>query len=404
MPVWLDAVPEKAPFAKRPVTRRWLLLLAIFMLTGAAMTFWNWPSVRAGVYFWFTALGLPLCLWGFIFCLRRIGYKAEQRAICARNAEREILLADEIRRGQRCAWILGSTVETAAGKEAVRLLDVMARALPVPALIAARGGGAAVRYAALSDYQADFSKALDGALARISASVTRVAAQLPPGIPCWLLIDGDEEIAAQVSASAKESLAASTRQHFHTLSGTGTGMAALDRWLDCHWDTPSLLVAITLSFPSAPQNGGADAVTAAILSNRQARAFPDAIQLHRPQKGRPATLTDTLAKALLWSGLPAQSLRGAWVTGPTLIAGAEWNTACEKNGVTFSLTGENTSLDPVLGYAGKASVWLAIAMAQAAFDERGEQVVVAQPVADNDEIWVVVLSRQHGIKETPGNV
>ncbi|EOI3409150.1 hypothetical protein ACN6UZ_000664 [Cronobacter dublinensis] len=55
MPVWLDAVPEKAPLAKRPVTRRWLLLLAIFMLTGAVMTFWNWPSVRAGVYFWFTA-------------------------------------------------------------------------------------------------------------------------------------------------------------------------------------------------------------------------------------------------------------------------------------------------------------------------------------------------------------
>ncbi|MDT3665583.1 hypothetical protein ROK90_06075 [Cronobacter dublinensis] len=72
--------------------------------------------------------------------------------------------------------------------------------------------------------------------------------------------------------------------------------------------------------------------------------------------------------------------------------------------MTFSLTGENTSLDPVLGYTGKASVWLAIAMAQAAFDARGEQVVVAQPVADNDEIWVVVLSRQHGIKETPGNV
>jgi len=41
MPVWLDAVPEKAPLAKRPVTQRWLLLLVIFILAGAALTFWN---------------------------------------------------------------------------------------------------------------------------------------------------------------------------------------------------------------------------------------------------------------------------------------------------------------------------------------------------------------------------
>ncbi|MDT3591441.1 hypothetical protein [Cronobacter sakazakii] len=86
------------------------------------------------------------------------------------------------------------------------------------------------------------------------------------------------------------------------------------------------------------------------------------------------------------------------------MSGSEWNTACEQNGVTFSLTVDNQSLDPVLGYAGIASVWLAITIAQAAFDVRGDQVIAAQPVANKDEIWVVVLSRQHGLKETPGNV
>ncbi len=92
------------------------------------------------------------------------------------------------------------------------------------------------------------------------------------------------------------------------------------------------------------------------------------------------------------------------LTGPSLVSGSEWNTACEQNGVTFSLTVDNQSLDPVLGYAGIASVWLAITIAQAAFDVRGDQVIAAQPVANKDEIWVVVLSRQHGLKETPGNV
>ncbi|CBA30510.1 hypothetical protein ACMSX5_003882 [Cronobacter turicensis] len=402
MPVWLDAVPEKAPLAKRPVTRRWLLLLVIFILAGSAFTFWNWPTARTGFVFWFTALGLPFCLWGVMFSLRRLGYKAEQRATESRNVERDILLANEIRRGQRCAWILGSTVQTPAGREASRLVHAIADATPVPALIMPRGGRRMIRYAELSGFQDNFAEALESAVVKILACITRVAEKLPSGIPCWLIIDGDDQVALQAGESIKRDFTARTGLQFCKFSGSG--MEAFDSWLDRYWDIPSLLIVITLSFPPVPEEGGTDAITAVILCNRQSMEFPQAIQLHRPEKGHAATLTSTLAKALLWSRLSAQYLRGAWVTGPLLLAGSEWNTACEQNGVTFSLTENNSCLDPVLGYAGKASVWLAVTMAAAAFDERGEQVVAAQTVADKDEIWVVVLSRQHGLKETPGNV
>ncbi|EKK5222399.1 hypothetical protein PN551_003932 [Cronobacter sakazakii] len=402
MPVWLDAVPEKAPAVKRPRVRRWLLVLVLFILTCAGMTFWNWPTSRSGFVFWFTALGLPFCIWGFIFSLRRVGYKAEQRATESRNAERDILLANEIRRGQRCAWILGSTIQTPAGRQATRLLDVIDHATPVPELKMVRGGGGMIRYAELSGFEENIAGALDSVSARISDCITRIAEKLPRGIPCWLSIECDAGKALQVTESIKQSLSAITGLSFRMLSGSG--MAAFDSWLDRHWDTPSLLVAVTLSLPSVPQEGGADALTAVVLCNRQAAEFPNAIRLHRPEKGHAAALSATLARALQWSQLSAQQLRAAWVTGPSLVSGSEWNTACEQNGVTFSLTGDNQSLDPVLGYAGIASVWLAITIAQAAFDVRGDQVIAAQPVANKDEIWVVVLSRQHGLKETPGNV
>ncbi|EOL9024276.1 hypothetical protein ACN5QG_002475 [Cronobacter sakazakii] len=402
MPVWLDAVPEKAPAVKRPRVRRWLLVLVLFILTGAGVTFWNWPTSRSGFEFWFTALGLPFCIWGFIFSLRRVGYKAEQRATESRNAERDILLTNEIRRGQRCAWILGSTIQTPAGRQATRLLDVIDHATPVPELKMVRGGGGMIRYAELSGFEENIAGALDSVSARISDCITRVAEKLPRGIPCWLSIECDAGKALQVTETIKQSLSAITGLSFRMLSGSG--MAAFDSWLDRHWDTPSLLVAVTLSLPSVPQEGGADALTAVVLCNRQAAEFPNAIRLHRPEKGHAAALSATLARALQWSQLSAQQLRAAWVTGPSLVSGSEWNTACEQNGVTFSLTVDNQSLDPVLGYAGIASVWLAITIAQAAFDVRGDQVIAAQPVANKDEIWVVVLSRQHGLKETPGNV
>ncbi|EFE7560763.1 hypothetical protein F9S82_26275, partial [Escherichia coli] len=104
MPVWLDAVPEKAPKIARPDTRRWLLFLAFIMLGGIALTLWCWTSERTGFVFWFTALGLPFCTWGLIFGLRRFAYKAGQVGAESRNVEREALIDSEILRGQRCAW------------------------------------------------------------------------------------------------------------------------------------------------------------------------------------------------------------------------------------------------------------------------------------------------------------
>lgn len=131
MPVWLDAIPEKAPKVARPGTGRWLLFLAFVMLVGIALTLWCWTSERTGFVFWFTALGLPFCTWGLIFGLRRFAYKAEQVGAESRNVEREALIDSEILRGQRCAWILGTHIHAPVGNKADDLLKAMKVAAPV---------------------------------------------------------------------------------------------------------------------------------------------------------------------------------------------------------------------------------------------------------------------------------
>ncbi|EAX5088388.1 TPA: hypothetical protein LC218_004245 [Salmonella enterica subsp. arizonae serovar 13,22:z4,z23:-] len=40
---------------------------------------------------------------------------------------------------------------------------------------------------------------------------------------------------------------------------TGKGLGAFDAWLDKRWDNLGILVAITLSLPSSPQEEDADA-------------------------------------------------------------------------------------------------------------------------------------------------
>ncbi|TKI02607.1 hypothetical protein [Martelella alba] len=168
---------------------------------------------------------------------------------------------------------------------------------------------------------------------------------------------------------------------------------------------PGILVAITMSLPASPVKGDADAVTMLVLSNRKALSYPDALRLHRPERGTGPVLTKTLKRALLWAKVQPEQLHGSWFSGPALTLGSGWNTACEANAVGFSLSEDNLGIDPVLGYARHAAPWVAVILADSAFDARGTQVIAAQPDADKDDIWVAVITKKEEVrKESPGNV
>ena len=165
-----------------------------------------------------------------------------------------------------------------------------------------------------------------------------------------------------------------------------------------------MLGAITLSLPSSPREEDADTVSMVVLSNRKALAWPDALLLHRPERGTETTLTKTLNRALLWAKTGPDELRGSWISGPALMSGGGWNNACEESGVEFSLSEDNFSIDPVLGYTGHAAPWLAITLANAEVKQRGPQVIAAQPAADKDDIWVAIITKEEVRKESPKNV
>lgn len=402
MPVWLDAIPEKAPKVARPGTGRWLLFLAFVMLGGIALTLWCWTSERTGFVFWFTALGLPFCTWGLIFGLRRFAYKAEQVGAESRNVQREALIDSEILRGQRCAWILGTHIQTPAGNTADDLLEAMKVAAPAIDFSRPRGCDKPVRYAALTEYQTDLMKALKAAVTKLTTRVEVIVQPLPPALPCWLMLDCDSDLHPLIEEQLKAELSLKTGRMFRLM--TGKGLGAFDAWLDKRWDNPGILVAITLSIPASPGEGDADAVSMVVFSNRKAHAWPEALRLHRPERGTEATLTKTLKRALLWAKINPDALRGSWISGPGLTAGSGWNNAGEENGVEFSLSEDNFSIDPVLGYTRHAAPWVAITLANAAFEQRGVQVIAAQPAADKDDIWVAVITKEEVRKESPKNV
>lgn len=402
MPVLLDTIPEKAAKVPRPDTRRWLLFLAFILSGGIALTFWNWTTERTGFIFWFTALGLPFCLWGLFFSLRRLAYKAEQVGAESRNVEREALIEREICRGQRCAWILESSVQHISGNSPGALMKAVDRAISASEASTPRGSKSAVRYAALASFQSNLDAELISATSTLVAHVQKITDTLPKYIPCCLMLDCDDDIRPRLEEHFRNELAARTGRSFRLLSGKG--MAAFDAWLDQRWDTAGILAGVTFSLPAQPDEGDADAITLLVLSNRKAVGYPDAVCLHRPEKGQETRLVKTLDRALLWAATAPEALKTAWYTGPVLSSGSGWNMACEDNGVRFSLSKDNHGIDPVLGYAERAAPWLAIILASAACSDNGPQVIAAQPAADKDDIWVAVITKEEACKGTPENV
>ncbi|ELN2579113.1 hypothetical protein RY966_004934 [Enterobacter kobei] len=402
MPVLLDAIPDKAAKVPRPDTRRWLLFLAFVMLGGIALTLWNWTTERTGFIFWFTALGLPFCSWGLLFSLRRFAYKAEQVGAESRNLEREALIENEICRGQRCAWVLDTSVQHLSGNSPGALVKAVNRAIPFSESSTPRGSTSAIRYAALSSFQTDLDAELISATSTLVVRIQSIAGTLPEDIPCCLMLDCDDDIRPRLEEHFRNELTARTGRVFRLLSDKG--LAAFDRWLDKRWDAPGILAAVTFSLPALSDEGDADAITLVVLSNRKAAGYPNAVCLHRPEKGQETRLEKTLGRALLWAATVPGELKAAWHTGPVLSSSSGWNKACEDNGVTFSLSEDNRSIDPTLGYAGPAASWLAIILASAVCAENGAQVITAQPAADKDDIWVAVITKEEVRKGTTRNV
>ncbi len=401
MPVWLDAIPDKAPASKRPDTRRWLVCLGIIMVVGIILTFWFWSTQRAGFSFWFTALGLPLCVWGLIFSLRRFAYKIDQVGTEARNNEREKLLAAETRRGQRSAWILGTGVQMKGGSDVSSVLNIIENKIPQSELTTLPEGRGKVPYSAIRGLQDSPETVIPDLISRAVSQLQTTLSRLPQDLPCWLMTDCDTVLSKETDACIRHLLNETTGRR--VCAAPGKGLGAFDAWLDSCWGTLSVFIAVTLSCPALPREGEADAITAVILSNRRAAAFPDADRLHRPEKGNSNVLSHTLPRALLWAKTSPESVSSAWISGPGVTRGAAWNNACEHAGTVFSLTDAIKNCDTAPGYSRQCAPWLAIMLAQSS-PEAGAQVIAAQPCAERDDIWVVVVSKDDVSKEMVGNV
>jgi len=387
MPVFLDEVPAEAPKVYRPDTRKWSGLLAFFLVIGCLLSFIFWPGAREGVTFWFTALGVPVCLWGIVFGLRRVAYKTDQVWAESWNASRNALLNEEIERGQRGAWLLASGVITQSGNRLDKIVSGIRSFIPIIQVQKTREG-INVRHSKIPGFEDQPSKEFSLTIKTLVTQIQPVLAKIPMDINCWLLADFDTPGIPDALQIASDIILSETGRSFSLLEGNG--FEAFDHWLDNTWCKPALLLSLSAEIRQVPLDGEGEAITLALILNRKHPAIPEATQLHRPEKYKSDSLTNTLSRALLWSQLSPEQFKGSWITGLNLSQGGEWLTACEENKLSLGMTEEHKNIDDFIGYVGASAPWLAVAISSLVARSGAAQLIAVETNAN--DIWIAGIT------------
>jgi hypothetical protein len=391
MPVNLDAIPAKEPNVSRPVTFRWSMAFVVIFLAGLGITLWFWVGERSGLKFWFTAVGLPVLFWGILFAVRRAGYKLDLVGISSRNKSREALMASEIGRGQRFAWILGEYLVNALepGEMDTHLAAVNKSAILEHTL--ARDGVSSIRHSALPE-QGKPEAIFNGYVADIRGQAEEMLAQLPENMPCYLAFDGSDNI--ESFADALISTINFPLRRIRNLSG----FTIVDYWLDRHHDIPAALLIVSVQIYDVPPQDSGEAIAVMLLSNRRLSGMPSpAVRLHRPQMSKEGHLPLALSRAMLWAKLDNSAPLRGWISGGKLASAEVWSNACTA--MAPKLTAQrNVSIDAAIGFAEAAAPWQSAILAyRQCLTDQEPQIIAIESDPSCHQLCVVTSEKKSGI-------
>ena len=119
--------------------------------------------------------------------------------------------------------ILGTHIRAPAGNKADDLLKAMKVAAPVIDFSCPRGCDKPVRYAALPEYQTDLTKALKAVVNKLTTRVEGIVKPLSPELPCWMMLDCDNDLYPLIEEQLKAELSLKTGRIFRLMAGKGLG-------------------------------------------------------------------------------------------------------------------------------------------------------------------------------------
>jgi hypothetical protein len=372
-------------------------LLCLLFGIGGSFLFTDESLDQQPVDFWSLALGLPLlgwCVLGFARVLLHIG---KQAAADGWDDAREKDLTRRLRKGRRSQQILGVSCYTALRDPSAGPVGQLDALLNGNAALKAqpfRIDGAPLSHSRLDeDLGEDLEAVFLSVLTRSLADLAPVLSQLPDDKPIALLLDVDCRLPEDQWLPAWRNAWRESGIRQSVVPVEGRGLAAVDRWLDQRIDDQALLMVLAVQLAPDQPEGTAEVAVGLLFGNRLTQsALSPIAYLHRPEQQRQlseAGLLGSARQALDWAPLLGQSIEKVWRAG----VGAPSPVESVLRDVLMPVKPPQNfcNLDALLGHAGKASPWLAIAAAAQTIERgAGPQFIFSGGTAA-DGLWSTVL-------------
>ncbi|QXH63914.1 hypothetical protein [Pseudomonas azerbaijanorientalis] len=394
MPVRLDKVPALAARPARPRIWLWLglLLLCLLLGVGGSLLFADQPLRQQTVDFWNWALGFPFLVWCALAFSRMLLHVGGQSAADGWDEAREEDMIRRIRQGRRSQQVLAANLYTSLQDPAAEPVS------PLNALLSGTESAQAQSSHSRSfdDSDEDPEAVLLTVLTQGLADLAPILNQLPDDKPLALLLEVDCSLPPAQWRPAWHQAWRNSGIRQSTTPVEGSGLAAVDHWLDQRINDQALLLIMALQFtPQAPE-GTAEVAVGLLLGNRltQSTLAPIAY-LHRPEQEREPTDADLLyatRQALDWVPLQAQAVERVWRAGIDAQRYAAINTVLAEVPLLINSSEGVCNLDALPGHPGVASPWLAIAAATQTIQRgAGPQFIFSGGGAATAGLWSTVL-------------
>lgn len=383
MPVDLKQLgPSKAFPSRGPGIRVWLVVWAVCVVIADGILLLLWPhnSPARGAAFWLPLAGLPNVLFLVIAILARAQYEGAYLHAMFYNDHREQRRRSLIERGQQLVRVLDFSyrLPIAEGELARTLVEgpPMLKTQPL------RDNTGVARHTRLPDDSDSTSSSplltqlfQQVPLDRAGREYVRLLAPLVKAIKLLLQAGLTPAVRLVVAdlVSYGDALA-QLRTVIRALNlylpdcqaiAAADGLMPVDAWLDAREMRPLLVIAVQVH--EKPPEDSAEAGVALIFLPQTA-ALPGALTsratLHRPVAVPPHELAEALALAMLWGRVTSSAVKQAWLTGFDAQEQMQVTQACRRAALDPLTKFEARRMpDSVLGHAGLAAGWLAVAAA-----------------------------------------
>lgn len=402
VPVDLTRGGPPTPYPKRRLSlASWIVVWALFCSIGACTTLLLWPAGRQaqGIPFWLCVVGAPNALFLMVLGCARATYETAYLRALYRNQHRQNWQRKRIAYAQKPLYVLGYAyfLPLADGTLATTIIagkTVMTTQSP-------RQTAGHILHSRLPDIESIVEFNLDNEAVSFGEDGAVDVARRPA--PAKALPDGFVHVVTNVLAPLADTLRTLSQlgkkytpvvrlaiadsdtavvrlQHVReTLSRLGfpsidceasaanERLTLIDSWLDAGDSRPLLVIAAEW-FDAAPPSGSTEGGVAVLFGvDPSIGSITAAGTLHRPVSGKPnvqGSVSESLSTTALWGRSPAPEVLQAWVSG--VDPSYDQTLAAALKDASFQGLADSSAIhmpDRIIGHAGSAAVWLAVAAA-----------------------------------------